>query len=209
MRSSVKARAVRPEESAGGWPHAAVVGLLVVAWVLSLGLGWAASAEHSVSPDDVKGPFAWGSAKHVTRFHHLYLADQPDAEGFAAAKAAGVVAVIDLRAPSERDWDEREVVEGLGLEYHNVPVTGDAFDPEAISRIEALVAKDHPREILVHCSSSNRAGGWLAVHLAMHHDLDVDEALAIGRRAGITKPVIEERVRAYLRARPNDGHAHP
>ncbi len=172
--------------------------------LLVASIAWPAAGEEAITPDDVEGPMTWGAATRVTRLHHLYFADQPDAAGFEAAKAAGVVAVIDLRAPGERDWDERAVVEGLGLAYENVPVTGDAFDPEAFARIEALVAERHPDKILVHCSTSNRVGGWLATHLVTQHGLAVDDAIAVGRRAGITNDVIEQRARDYLAARASE-----
>lgn len=158
----------------------------------------ALAAGKSITPDDVEGPIVWGEATRVTHLRHLYFADQPDPTGFEAAKQAGVTTVIDLRAPEERDWDEEAVVEGLGLTYFNVPVVGDAFKREAFDEIERLVKAHHDEVILLHCSSSNRVGGWLAVHLVEQHGLGEDEAIAVGRRAGITKEVIVERVRTYL-----------
>ena len=161
----------------------------------------ASPAPAAFSPGDVTGPFTWGAATRVTHLRHLWFADQPDEAGFAAAKAEGVTLVIDLRAPTERDWDERAVVEGLGLAYANVPVTGDAFDPAAFARIEALVQAQQGAPTLIHCSTSNRAGAWLAAHLVEAHGLSRDDALAIGRRAGITNEKIVERLDAYLDAR--------
>jgi len=156
------------------------------------------AAKETAAPDELEGPYTWGSAKNVMRLGDLWFAEQPDAIGFAAARDAGVEVVIDLRDPSERSWDEAVVVQGLGIEYHNVPITGATFDPAGIERIDSLVAANKDRQILLHCSSSNRVGGWLATHLVEHEDMPIEDALAIGRRAGITKPPVEERVRAYL-----------
>jgi protein tyrosine phosphatase (PTP) superfamily phosphohydrolase (DUF442 family) len=180
----------------------AVLALASACWMLGLLVAARAGAEPPITPDDVKGPMTWGAATRVTHLRHLYFADQPDAAGFEAAKQAGVLTVIDLRAPGERDWDERALVEGLGLAYYNVPVEGGAFDRAAFERIEALVAQAGPEPILLHCSSSNRVGGWLATHLVTRHGLSEEEALAVGRRAGITKEPIERSVEAYLEKLP-------
>lgn len=61
----------------------------------------------------------------------------------------------------------------------------------AVARIEELVAEHHDERVLLHFSSSNRVGGWLATHMARKHGLSIDDALAVGRRAGITKDGIE------------------
>ena len=171
--------------------------LLVLACAVGL-VASRAAAEAPFGPDDVEGPFAWGAATRVTRLSHLYFADQPDLAGFEAAKQAGVTTVIDLRGPDELDWDERAAVESLGLTYHSVPVVGERFERDAFERIEALVAAHHDEPILIHCSTSNRVGGWLATHLVSRHGLSRDEAIEVGRRAGITSDVIVERVDAYL-----------
>ena len=160
-----------------------------------------ASANESITPDDVKGPFQWGAASRVTQLRHLYFADQPDRAGLESARDAGVAIVINMRAPSEIDWGEQAAVEELGMSYVNVPVTGRSFDPDQFEKIESTIAA-HPNEkILVHCGSSNRVGGWLTTHLVTRHDMSEADALAVGRRAGITNPGIEKRVHAYLEAR--------
>ena len=153
-----------------------------------------------LSADAVSGPFTWGGVSNVTGLSHLWFSGQPDAAALERAKAEGITVVINLRDPSEFDWDERSAVESLGLTYYNVPVVGEGFDPEAFERIETLVHQHHDEQVLLHCASSNRVGGWLATHMVSRHDMSVDEALEIGRRTGITKPVIEERVHLYLAA---------
>jgi protein tyrosine phosphatase (PTP) superfamily phosphohydrolase (DUF442 family) len=60
---------------------------------------------------------------------------------------------------------------------------------EALGGDDALPA-------VVHCGSGNRAGAILAMK-AFHVDgLSAEEALALGRRAGLTKlePVVKERL---------------
>jgi len=160
-----------------------------------------AEAGDAIAPNDVKGPTTWGGAANVTQLGRLYFSGQPDQAGLAAARGAGVDVVINLRAPGELDWDEKAAVEALGMEYHNVPIDGARFTTDAIERIDALVAADEERKVYLHCSSSNRVGGWLAIHLATRDGLDEEAALAVARRAGITKEAIEKGVHAYLEER--------
>jgi len=147
-----------------------------------------------------EGALRWGSAGDVKQYASFYLAGQPDAAGLAAARDAGVAVVIDLRDPSEHDWDEAAAAEAIGLQYHNVPVSGRALSREAMQRIDAIVRENEGEEILLHCASGNRAAAWLAIHLVEGEGMDVDEALAIGRRTGISKDAIAENVTAYLEA---------
>mgnify|MGYP003574513772 CR=1 FL=1 len=75
-------------------------------------------AGEPVTPDEVEGPQVWGAAKNVTRLHHLYFAGQPDDATLERAASEGIVAVINLRDPSEHDWDERAAAEKHGIAYH-------------------------------------------------------------------------------------------
>ncbi|MBW2243936.1 MAG: hypothetical protein JRH01_18300 [Deltaproteobacteria bacterium] len=166
--------------------------------ITSLGLCVGAFGEGTFSPDQVEGPVTWGSVSNVTHLSHLYFAGQPDQAGMEKAKAEGVSVVINLRDPSEHAWDEKSAVEALGMTYYNVPVRGVPFDKAAFAEIETLVKQHHGEEILVHCASSNRVGGWLATHLAGAHGMSADDAIEVGRRAGITKQPIADAVRAFL-----------
>lgn len=166
--------------------------------ITSLGLCVGALAEGTFSPDQVEGPFRWGSVSNVTHLSHLWFAGQPDQAGLEKAKAEGVVVVINLRDPSEHAWDEKSAVEALGMTYYNVPVRGVPFDKAAFAAIERLLQQHEGEEILVHCASSNRVGGWLATHLVGSHGMSTEDAIAVGRRAGITKEPIAEAVRAFV-----------
>jgi protein tyrosine phosphatase (PTP) superfamily phosphohydrolase (DUF442 family) len=150
-------------------------------------------------PDEVEGPFTWGGVSNVTHFHDLWFSGQPDEEALREAKANGIQVVLNLRDPSELDWDERGAVEALGMTYYSVPVQGRGpFMRKSFSRIEALVKEHEGEEILIHCSSSNRVGGWFATHLVEEHGMGIDDALAFGQWAGITRDSTAARVRAYL-----------
>ncbi|NNL57365.1 MAG: hypothetical protein HKO71_06410 [Pseudomonadales bacterium] len=167
--------------------------------VASLMAACAHIEEHDIAPADVSPAQSWGQAKNVTQLKHLYFADQPDAAALEIAREKGVVAVINLRNPSEMNWDEQAAVEGLGMKYYNIPLLTAAptFDPAVVAQIEAAVAAQHHAPVLLHCSSSNRVGAWLAIHLADKHQMDQEQALAVARKAGLTKQGLEDRVKRY------------
>jgi protein tyrosine phosphatase (PTP) superfamily phosphohydrolase (DUF442 family) len=176
----------------------------LVASLLLASIGVACSGD-GTRPGDVEGPFTWGAVSNVTHVGRLWFAGQPDAETLRKAKENGLRVVLNLRDPAESEWDERSAVEGLGMVYYNVPVqTTGPFTRESFSRIDALLEDHEEDQILIHCSSSNRAGGWYATYLVEKRGVSVDEALAIGRETGITKDGIARRVLAYL-GEPADG----
>ncbi|MGI9272327.1 MAG: beta-lactamase hydrolase domain-containing protein [Woeseiaceae bacterium] len=121
---------------------------------------------------------------------------QPDADQFALVADAGYVAVVDLRGENEdRGLDEAAVLEQLGLDYVQLPVSS----PEAISKDNASVLdqilSDYDGPVLVHCGSGNRVGALLALRQSML-GADDDDALAYGKSAGLTglEPVVRSRL---------------
>ncbi len=153
-----------------------------------------------ITPDDVSEPSQWG-ATHVTNLKHLRFAGQPNLETLTHAKSDGVTLIIDLRDPSEQDWPEATVAAQQDLLYQNVPVPKNApFSTEAFEKIESLIAENKSGNILIHCSSGNRAGAWLATHLVTRHKMTLSEAMAVARKAGISKDEIASKVEQYLNA---------
>jgi protein tyrosine phosphatase (PTP) superfamily phosphohydrolase (DUF442 family) len=168
---------------------------LVLLW---LGLA-AACGPGVVSPDEVEGPVAWSETTSATHLRHLWFSGPPDAAALEAARTSGVAVVVDLREAWEIEGDPRAAAEALGLVYYAVPVAKQGpFERESLERIEEIVRRHEGEQTLLHCSTGNRAAGWLATHLAGEHGMSVEDSLAVARRAGITKPDVEERVRAYL-----------
>ncbi len=126
----------------------------------------------------------------------LRSSGQPDAEQLALFAEAGYVAVVDLRGESEnRGLDEAAAVEGLGLDYVNLPVSGaDSISWENANKLQEILSSyDGP--VLVHCGSGNRVGALLALSKSKN-GADDEEAVAYGRAAGMTR--LESVVRSRL-----------
>lgn len=114
-------------------------------------------------------------------------AGQPTAEDIAILKEKGYTTVIDLRGlPEDRGFDEKAVVDANGLAYLQLPIAGAAgLTVENANALHALL-KDNAGELFVHCASGNRVGALIAMGAFMNDNLSVDDALALGKAAGLT-----------------------
>lgn len=126
----------------------------------------------------------------------LRTSGAPSREDLARARDEGITTVIDLRAPGEGSFDEAAEAAALGMHYVSLPVAGaDGVTVENAHKLsDALTAADGP--VLLHCASGNRAGALLAMK-AFHVDgQSAEQALELGRSAGLTKlePVVRERL---------------
>lgn len=97
--------------------------------------------------------------------------------------------------------DEASEVATAGLVYRQLDVGGirDITDANA-AQVQAWI-DEAPGPVLLHCSSGNRAGALLAM-IAVRNGAPPEEALEVGRRAGMTS--LEEPVRVLLDSRTVD-----
>lgn len=124
---------------------------------------------------------------------------QPTVSQLGIASRAGVKHVINLRTPQENvDFDESEVVESLGMEYHSIPVAGGGgINADNAASLQALLARFDGEPVLIHCATGNRVGGLFAV--AAHAEgASVDSAIAEGARWGMTSERLQDLVRENL-----------
>jgi uncharacterized protein (TIGR01244 family) len=120
---------------------------------------------------------------------------QPTPEQLAAAKEAGFETVINIRVPGEPGTDsEQELVESFGMAYVSLPVRGATGMTEENARALAAALNEAEQPVLLHCGSGNRIGGLFALMAYHFDDKTVEEALAFGREAGLTRlePVIRD-----------------
>lgn len=124
---------------------------------------------------------------------------QPTVSQLGIASRSGVKHVINLRTPGEEvDFDEAQVVESLGMEYHSIPVAGGGgINAENAASLQSLLARFEGEPVLVHCATGNRVGGLFAVN-AHANGASVDAAIAEGARWGMTSERLQEVVRENL-----------
>ena len=167
------------------WPLA---GVLLIAGCVSTGpAGPHAEPVPSVSTDEVP-------VRAVS--DGLFTSGQPAPSQWAPIRARGVTTVINLRPDDEMDGrDEASEVAAAGMAYRQLDVAGvhDITDANA-AQVQAWI-DEAPGPVLLHCASGNRAGALLAM-IAARNGTPPEDALALGRRAGMTS--LEEAVRPLL-----------
>lgn len=129
----------------------------------------------------------------------VYLASQPDESGFKAVKARGIKTVIDLRHADETEFDEKKIVEGLGMTYVHLPWngTGELTDEVFDQTREMLESAEKP--VLLHCKSANRAGAvWLPFRV-LEEGIAVEDAVDEAKAVGLKSTGYEEKAREYIK----------
>ncbi len=155
--------------------------------------------EHTAITTQRLEPYECGT---ITRLHTLggvFLASQPAPEDLAQAKQGGVRTVVNLRHDAELDFDERAVVEDLGLAYVHVPWNGpEELTDQVFERLREVL-RTAERPLLLHISSSNRVGAVWIPNRVLDEGVPLEEAVAEARTIGLKSPAYEELARAHVR----------
>lgn len=117
----------------------------------------------------------------------VYISGQPDQYAFQGVAKAGVEVIVNLRPASELDWDEKSLVESLGMRYVNIPVAGaNGITSENAASLSALLNELEGKSVLVHCASGNRVGALSALAEYQRNGGDVDAAIDSGKKWGLS-----------------------
>lgn len=88
---------------------------------------------------------------------------QPDQGLLQQAPGLGFDTVINLRTAGEMTFDEASLVEGLGMTYVHIPVSGGGdMTPENAAKLKAALDASQG-QALVHCASGRRVSGLMAM----------------------------------------------
>ena len=126
----------------------------------------------------------------------LLVGGQPTPAQFEQAHELGYKTVINLRRPEEEGNTDPEQIRGLGMAYLEIPIAGSADMTEDKARALAAALESADSPVIVHCASGNRVGGLFAMK-AFHIDaMSPEEALAVGKAAGMTRlePTVREKL---------------
>lgn len=120
---------------------------------------------------------------------HLLSAGQPTPEQLAELRALGIERFIHLRPANEEGtgWEEARARE-LGLIFQRIPIARpeDLTLDNARTLHEALAAAGTD-DVFLACSTANRVGGLLALRAFHFQGASAEQALALGKRAGLTR----------------------
>ncbi|MGB8635137.1 MAG: sulfur transferase domain-containing protein [Rhodanobacteraceae bacterium] len=178
-----------------------------MAVVLPLAVGCQADPVGMHGQKSVSGPRPHTAQGIVAMpFNHplpwLVTGGQPKPEDWLALRGRQITTVINLRTDAEMGKrDEASEVKEAGLVYEHLPVAGaqdidTAHADDLWKRIHAA-----PGRVMVHCASGNRVGALLAIGAARHGDMSPQQAIELGRRAGLTR--LEPKVREVLGLPPS------
>tara|TARA_R110002072_G_scaffold241027_1_gene399485 strand:- start:14645 stop:15181 length:537 start_codon:yes stop_codon:yes gene_type:complete len=160
------------------------------------------SCGNSESPDaknpDAKSPgptVELALAKQSAPLDNVLCSGQPTEAQFDTLKAAGVSRVVHLRLAKEKGtgWEEARAKDS-GVEFVRLEIAGkDGLTRENVDAFAKLMAKETTGKTLVSCGSSNRVGAMFALKAFWIDKLPRDEALALGKKAGMKSltPVVE------------------
>jgi protein tyrosine phosphatase (PTP) superfamily phosphohydrolase (DUF442 family) len=115
----------------------------------------------------------------------LHLTGEPAQTDVVALKAAGFVAIVDIRQASENRSPLESAARRANIAYHNAPLfdANRRIDANAVVAIGALHRRYGKSPHLVSCKSGNRSSAWYAAYLATTRSLTADQAIAVGRSA--------------------------
>lgn len=154
----------------------------LAAWVVGAGC-----AGEPPTAADVRGV---GLSHFSEPLPGLYCSGQPTPEQFDALAKLGVRHVVQLRAADEKGsgWEEERAA-AAGVQVVRLPIAGAKdFTRANAERLAAALQATHGEPVLLCCRTSNRVGALLALK-AFHVDgKPAEEALALGKAAGMTSP---------------------
>ena len=116
----------------------------------------------------------------------LFIGGQPTEKALRELKAAGVTVVVNLRMQSEMDrvkFNEKELIESLGMKYVHIPMRGTAeapYSPDAVTKFADAV-KNAKGKVLLHCTVAWRASHLYAAYLIKEKGVDENTALTHAR----------------------------
>jgi tyrosine-protein phosphatase SIW14 len=126
----------------------------------------------------------------------LQRSGQPDDDGFAALREAGVRSVLNLR----QHHDDDDEAEGTGVTLYHVPTdAGSLTEAEIEEAMGILATADAP--ILVHCwHGSDRTGAICAAYRIVFQDWEVEAAIEELQKGGYGYHTMYDNLLATLRS---------
>ena len=127
---------------------------------------------------------------------------QPRPEHFAALKADGVKAVLNLRQPAEhRAEEEQQAVKAAGLKYFSIPVNYQQPTDASVDEFLKITDDAGNRPMFIHCTAAIRVGAFWLIRRVLRDGMTFDAALEEARKVGLRDaPHLEQFAKNYLAA---------
>ncbi len=140
-----------------------------------------------LAQDDVSFPKkldATGFKEVLVETDNLLISGQPDSASFEKLKQQGVTTIINLRTAREMDnrnlvpFDEKEVVENLGMNYIHIPLGGpdNPYTKQVLNTFADSLANAKGK-VLLHCTVAGRASHMFAAYLIEYKGFSPQKAI--------------------------------
>ncbi|HUP53453.1 MAG TPA: hypothetical protein VM198_13305 [Longimicrobiales bacterium] len=128
---------------------------------------------------------------------NVLTAGQPTEEQMAALIELGYTNFVSLRPPTENGagWEEMRMRELGDVSFSRISVAGAGdLTRENVEALDRILDEAGAENSVVYCASSNRVGGLLALRAFWLDGASPEEALALGREAGLRglEPAVAE-----------------
>lgn len=148
---------------------------------------------------------AWGNTEY-SMYKGLYFSAQPTSDELKSAiKKDNIKAIVNLRNKKEdaKVFDQEvEIAGSEKIAFYNIPIDSKKeLDKKQMDKIEAVVRKHHKNNenVIIHCSSGQRAMTWFAVHLIEHHKMSVEDGLVLSEKGGLKRDNMKQKVKTYFK----------
>jgi len=124
----------------------------------------------------------------------LSTAGQPTEIELRLIADKGFEVVINIRPESEMVdvFDEKKIVENLGLMYFQLPVTLDTLSSEILSKFFELMVRHKENKIFLHCRKNIRVSIILSLYQIIKLGWEKDEALNELKEMVEVTPMLEK-----------------
>ncbi len=140
-----------------------------------------------------------GNVRNLHVFGNIYLAGQPQKDDFKILKERGLKTIINMRTDGEINFDEKKVVEDLGLKYVHIPYRSASQLTDAyFDNVRKLFKSSKDGAIMVHCGSANRVGALWLVKRTLDDGLPYDEALKESKIVGLRSFPLINKAKQYI-----------
>jgi uncharacterized protein (TIGR01244 family) len=142
-----------------------------------------------------------GAIQNFSRIKpNLAVSGQPTEANLKKASESGYKTIINLRPKEEWPFDEKSLVEDLGMKYVLIPIANpDELTIDKAKELGAILDDTSAYPILLHCGSSNRVGALYALQEYLKTKETEDKIIELGKEAGMTSPALEERIRIIIK----------
>lgn len=110
---------------------------------------------------------------------NLSTSGQPTENDFVLIADEGFKVVVNIRPESEMMgvFDEKGIVENLGLQYYHVPMTFDSLNNEILSRFFEMMELQNDMKIFVHCHRNIRVSVLFALYRILKQKWKKEDAV--------------------------------